>query len=240
MAVTANQVIARQDGCRGHIPAEEATTHYQATLVFVNAAGYAVPTTGSGANRFGGVAVENVDNSAGADGDKNVEVYKKGVFELPGSGFTQADVGKDAYASDNFTVSANPLLASGVRIGQIDRYISSTKVAVRIDPSRENKLVATVAAAGSSQGTAAPLTADVNNVTGANGTLAVVLPAIEIGKSIEVYNAVATNGLPIYPHTDGTINGGSANAAITIEGKTTARLTRIDATNWSAQFTANT
>lgn len=100
--------------------------------------------------------------------------------------------------------------------------------------------VTTVASAGSTQSDAAALTGKTNNVTGADGTKGVLLPDVAIGETIEVYNAVATNGLKIYPPTSGTINGGSANAAITSEGKTTAILKRIDSTNWSASFTVNT
>lgn len=100
--------------------------------------------------------------------------------------------------------------------------------------------VATVASAGSAQGDAAALTGKTNNVTGADGTKGVILPSVGIGETIEVYNAVATNGLKIYPPTSGTINGGSANAAITIEGKTTALVKNLDGTNWSATFTVNT
>ncbi len=98
----------------------------------------------------------------------------------------------------------------------------------------------TLAAAGNSQATAAKIKAAVSNVTGANGTLAVVLPKADVGNVRIVYNSVATNGLPIYPQSGGTINGGSGDAAITIEGKTLAILVKTDATNWAAIFTANT
>jgi len=97
-----------------------------------------------------------------------------------------------------------------------------------------------VAAAGSNQGTAASLAYTLNNVTAADGTKGVILPTATTGTVILVYNSVATNGLPIYPATSGTINGGSANAAITIEGKTLAILVATDTTNWAAIFTADT
>jgi hypothetical protein len=97
-----------------------------------------------------------------------------------------------------------------------------------------------VAAAGSGQSTATLLQSGVaSNVSAADGTKAVVLPAASAGEVVRVYNSVATNGLPIYPPTSGTINGGSANAAITIEGKTFALLECMDGTNWAAVFTAN-
>jgi hypothetical protein len=98
-----------------------------------------------------------------------------------------------------------------------------------------------VTAAGSGQGTAAALTAGVmNNVTAGDGTKCVVLPAAEAGLIVEIYHAVATVALPVFPASGDTISGGSANAAVNMEGKTGARFVCIDATNWSAIFTANT
>lgn len=98
-----------------------------------------------------------------------------------------------------------------------------------------------VTPAGSVQGDAAALTLGcLNTVTGADGTKGVILPVAAAGTVCRVYSATATNGLKIYPGTSGTINGGSANAAITIEGKTLAILENVDGTNWAASFTANT
>lgn len=101
--------------------------------------------------------------------------------------------------------------------------------------------VDTVAAAGTNQATGALLAIGLNLVTGADGTKAVVLPvAGAAGKRVRVYSTVATNGLPIFPAVGGAINGGSTNAAITIEGKTFAHLESINATDWAAIFTVNT
>lgn len=93
---------------------------------------------------------------------------------------------------------------------------------------------------GSSQATGQAITKAFAVVTGADGTKAVVLPAINaIGQMQMVYSATATNGLPIYPASGGAFNGGSANAAITIEGKTLAIFVASSLTNWAAIYTAN-
>lgn len=97
-----------------------------------------------------------------------------------------------------------------------------------------------LAATGSNQGTAAAITANVSNVTAADGTKAVVLPTASLGAIYIVYNSVASNGLPVFPASSGTINGGSANAAVTIEGKTLAIFVGTDSTNWASIFTADT
>lgn len=100
--------------------------------------------------------------------------------------------------------------------------------------------VATVAAAGSAQGDAAALVGRVNVVTGADGTKGVILPAAIAGIQVDVYSSVATNGLKIYPASGDDINDGSADAAITIEGKTLARFVAVDTSTWAAQYTVNT
>ncbi len=100
-------------------------------------------------------------------------------------------------------------------------------------------IVDSVAAAGSTQTDAASLAIGFNTVSAADGTKGVKLPAAGAGRIVRVYNEHATNGLKIYPVTSGTINGGSANAAITMEGKTLATFVAVDGTNWAADFTVN-
>jgi hypothetical protein len=133
-AVTANQLIKRQQGCIRSYPVAASTTIYGATLVFLTAAGYADDDTATGANAFAGVARAKADNSAGSAGDVNVEVDADGIFELVGSGFAQSDVGKPVYATDNFTITTG-YSASAIRIGRCEEYISSTKIRVSIETS---------------------------------------------------------------------------------------------------------
>lgn len=77
-------------------------------------------------------------------------------------------------------------------------------------------------------------------VSGANDAAGVVLPASTPGKVQYVYSSQATNGLLVYPPVNSSINGGSANAAVNIEGKTMAIFVCTNATNWCAQYTVNT
>ena len=130
MAVTANQLIKRADRRRGNYPVAASTHIYEGTLVFL-AAGYAAAVIGAtGANLFGGVAIDEEDNSGGSAGDLNVECWTKGVFNLKGSGFSQASVGKPVYATDNYTVN---VLGTGVRIGKCVGYVSATEIRVLIE-----------------------------------------------------------------------------------------------------------
>ena len=134
MAVTANQVVKRQDGVRRSYPVAASTRIYEGTLVFVIAAGYADDDTATGVNGFVGVAVAEADNSSGSAGNINVEVFTEGDFELTSSGLAQTDVGMPAYADDNYAV-VNALGSTSVRIGKFVKINSATKPVVAIQPS---------------------------------------------------------------------------------------------------------
>jgi hypothetical protein len=76
--------------------------------------------------------------------------------------------------------------------------------------------VATLAAIGNSQATAAAIACQVTRVTSADNTLAVVLPTAVVGDTFVVINSVANKTLPVYPATGAQINAGGANAAFTV------------------------
>ena len=139
MAVTANQITKRQDGARRSYPVAASTNIYEGTLVFINASGYADDDTATGVNGFAGIAVAQADNSSGSAGNKWVEVYTEGDFELTGTGFAQTDVGMPIYADDNYACVLS-LGSTSVRIGKIVRYVSSTKHIVSIKPSNVGAL----------------------------------------------------------------------------------------------------
>lgn len=97
----------------------------------------------------------------------------------------------------------------------------------------------TLASAGADLAGAAAVSDVVCNVTGADGNKGVVLPAALAGRVFYVYNAVATNGLKVYPASGEAINGGTPSAAVTIEGKTLATFVCPADGNWAAIYTAN-
>lgn len=134
MAVTANQLVKIQDGCKRSYPVEESTRIYQGTLVYVNAAGYACDVTATGVNAFVGIAVGEANNTSGADGAIEVEVYTEGDFELTGTFNSITDVGMPAYGDDNYAVVV-ALGSTSVRIGRVVRFVSSTKAIIAIQPS---------------------------------------------------------------------------------------------------------
>jgi hypothetical protein len=86
-----------------------------------------------------------------------------------------------------------------------------------------------VSAAGTTQGTATALTAGVNYVTTAAASSGVIVPNMEIGDAIEIYNGGA-NTLTVYPFTGGKINGVATNGGVSLATNTMIRLRKMTAT----------
>jgi len=101
--------------------------------------------------------------------------------------------------------------------------------------------VENIAAAGSAIANATAISTGTGLavVTGADDTKGVVLPAAYPGKVVRIYNNQATNGLKVYAPVNSAINGGSANSAVVIEGKTLAEFVGTNATNYAGSYTAN-
>jgi 6-phosphogluconolactonase (cycloisomerase 2 family) len=104
--------------------------------------------------------------------------------------------------------------------------------------------VSNFVAAGSSQADATLLRSAVNNVTGADGTKGVRMPPVVApadhfrppGTLVIVHNESSSN-LKLYPHVGGSINGGAANAAITIPANTMRWLIALTSTNYGLMLT---
>lgn len=99
-----------------------------------------------------------------------------------------------------------------------------------INPRSENATAA-ITAAGSTQGTAAVLTAPRCRVSGADGTKGVILPTPGLTTVLYLYNNSASD-LKIYPHSGGVIEGLAANAPTSIIGTELATCIAISANNW--------
>lgn len=98
---------------------------------------------------------------------------------------------------------------------------------------------ATVAAAGANQGNAASVTAGFTRVTGADGTKGIKLPTAVAGATVMIVNGAA-QPLVVYPNTSDKINGGAANASVTMENSSTMIAVALDATDWyTIVFTAD-
>lgn len=127
MAVTTNQVVKRQgrDGKRVSIGVAAAKTIYAGTLVYLDAGGDATDVIVDANTVFAGVAVEEADNSSGADGDITVEVYTDGDFEWTiGGTLADSDIGTAIYGTDNF--ACNQTSTGQPALGKLVDVISET------------------------------------------------------------------------------------------------------------------
>jgi len=105
-------------------------------LVCINTSGYATNAADTASFLFAGVSYEQVDNSAGQAGDKELRVEKTGehTFVYNGGDAGQGILGKEVYIVDNQTVDEDPLtVTNDVKCGVITEIISTTAVRVRTD-----------------------------------------------------------------------------------------------------------
>lgn len=91
----------------------------------------------------------------------------------------------------------------------------------------------TISAAGTTQGAATALTTGVNVVTTATASSAdsVKLPTAAAGRVVIVHNG-SSDTINIFPATGGAINGGSANAAVTLATTKARVFYAVSATAW--------
>lgn len=131
MAVTADQLItAREPGGLRQVKVEAGEVLYAGTMCFLDADGYATPTAGG--LRFAGIVRKLADNTAGADGAIEAEVYTTGSFVLPFTSVAQADLTPGlAYAVDNYDV--NTTATSQSFIGTIERVYGTNLAEIRLD-----------------------------------------------------------------------------------------------------------
>ena len=95
---------------------------YEGAAVGENGSGYMRPLVA--ADPFVGFAVKQVDNSAGAAGDKDVKLRSCGFVQLPISGLAiTANDQPAVYASDDDTFTLTS--TSNTKIGNVHRWIST-------------------------------------------------------------------------------------------------------------------
>lgn len=195
MAVTANQLVVKAEEGRIGLPVAASTTLYQGTLAFVNTSGY---VNGTAANEFAGVVIEYTDNSGGSNGDLNVELWTRGVFTLTGSGFSQASVGKNIFATDNYTITESA--DAGILIGRCVGYISATQIKVEIQ-GKLNAEKSVVEAKTANFTVTAGESGKTFTTVGATGTVVATLPPAVVGLKYR-FRVGAAQALQIDP--DGT------------------------------------
>lgn len=92
-------------------------------------------------------------------------------------------------------------------------------------------IASAVSAAGTTQGTATALRADVNFLTTVAASSGAILASCQPGDSQIVYNAGA-NTLTVYPDSGSRINGGSTNVGVSLATNTACVYIRVTTTRW--------
>ncbi len=133
MALTKNREVDHYvDQELRALPVAATKRIYKGALVGVNSSGYAQPLTAG--DRFAGIAYEEIDNSAGANGSISVRIYTEGDFGLPLAGATIAHVGRPVFASADDTLTFS--CAGNSYVGVVQDVPSSGSIILRIDPHR--------------------------------------------------------------------------------------------------------
>lgn len=135
VALTADANRTEKEGRLQAVPVLAGAVIYKGALVKTTAAGYLAPASAEASAKAAGVAYESVDNTDGGSGDVSVRVEMKRAFEVAGAGFTQADMFKPVYASDDNTVSTTQG-ANEQEFGKIIEVFSATKVLVSLNLDR--------------------------------------------------------------------------------------------------------
>ncbi len=86
-----------------------------------------------------------------------------------------------------------------------------------------------LAAAGTTQATAAALNADMVMVTSGAAGSGVILPTLDVGQEVVVCNGVAELDLSVYPLVGGKINNSTANLPLVLPANHSARFKAISA-----------
>lgn len=126
-ALTKDRATPYRDGIEIEFPVAANSKIYSGSLVCANTSGYAVPAADTAGLTFLGVALEQVDNTGGADGVKKVRLRRTGVFEFDATSITQAMVGDVMFAMDDHTMGDTTAAINDVRVGVLMKYVADTK-----------------------------------------------------------------------------------------------------------------
>ena len=128
---TVDRNTTYREGLELEYPVKAATRIYGGSMVVVDSTGYAVPAGNTAGHKLVGIALEQADNSTGADGAIYIRVRTAGVFEFGASSISQANVGAEMYVVDDQTFDdVDP--GQGIKCGKLTKYDSTTKGWIKI------------------------------------------------------------------------------------------------------------
>ena len=110
--------------------------------------------------------------------------------------------------------------------------------AMQAAASQNTQVQTGISAAGTTQGTATALVADINLVNTVAASSGVQLYNGMIGDSQQVFNDQALTSLTVYPPTSGTINQMSANTGHLLAPNTACEYFKVSKTRWVGVLSA--
>ena len=120
-ALTENRYTKHRDGLITAHPVKAAAHIKKGSLVCADNTGYVRPGSDSANFVFLGVALEEADNTAGADGDIAVRLQCLGIFSFGKSGaITQASVGQALCIVDDQTVALAAATTNDIPCGRLE------------------------------------------------------------------------------------------------------------------------
>lgn len=129
-ALTKDRRIVSREGDQFSDSVLAATKIFGGSLVCLDAAGLARPGADAAGLKIRGVAQEQVDNTAGANGEKLITSCK-GVYQFEATGLTIADIGATMFILDDQTVT-KAATTNNIVAGTLQAIEGSTKAFVKI------------------------------------------------------------------------------------------------------------
>jgi hypothetical protein len=130
-ACTTDRNTTYRQGVELEYPVKAGIRIYAGSMVAVDSTGYAVPAANTIGYKLVGVALEQVDNSAGANGAVLIRIRTTGVFDFGATSISQANVGADMYVVDDQTFDdVDP--GQGIKCGKLAKYGSATRGWIKI------------------------------------------------------------------------------------------------------------
>jgi hypothetical protein len=126
-ALTKDRATPYRDGIELDFPVAANTKIYAGSLVCANATGYVMPAADTAGLKFVGVAIEQMDNTSGANGALTIRLRRSGAFQFDAASITQAMVGTAMYIVDDHTMDDATGPTNDIRIGVLVKYVSDTQ-----------------------------------------------------------------------------------------------------------------
>ena len=162
----------------------------------------------------------------------NIKVYPASSESIDGGSLNAPVVLRPANVFDAIATGATSWEQITADLTDLDVTSVTTSGDLTVGGFEQSGVTAALSSAGSNQGDAAQLAETITVVTTVSAdTTGVKLPVAVAGRTITVFNSTATD-CKLYPNSSDTIDGGSANAAITLPANTSYTLSCKDATDW--------